>query len=266
MNYNNPVNKPRKTNRLAQIETRLQSLIEGSAARFFTRSTPEQNLAQRLANEVLRGLHQGADGILVAPNLYTLFVSPEHLDELQANPGLFDQLSQTLEEAAAQAGVSFSSPPVLRVYPETSLRGHEITIHSQDSLADLAQTSELSQDELLHGGEFPPNAFLIVDGVRTFPLRRSVINIGRRSDNHLVVDDARVSRVHAQLRAVRRRYLLFDLDSTGGTFLNGERIRQATLSPGDVITLAGVPMVYGQDPSSETQDIGFVPSGPEVFR
>ena len=270
MNYNNRVSKfsrptrPGGRNPLAQIETRLQSLIEGSAARFFGRGAPQEDLAARLASEVLRGLHRGPDGSLVAPNLYSLYVSPERMSELEANPGLFDQLSQALEEAAAQAGVTFSSPPVLRVYPEASLRGREITLHAQDSLAGLAQTSDLSQDELLHAGEFPPNAFLIVDGVRTYPLRRSVINIGRRSDNHLVVDDPRVSRVHAQLRAVRGHYLLFDLDSTGGTYLNGERISQAMLAPGDVIALAGVPMVYGQDPSSETQDLSFTTGGPDV--
>jgi len=255
----------RATNPLAKIENRLQSLIEGSAARFFKRGAPEEDLVQRLARAVQNGLHRSADGNLVAPNLYTLFVSPERMSEMEANPGLFDQLSQALEEAADQAGVAFSSPPVLRVHADPALQGGEITVHAQDSLAGLAQTSDLSQDELLHAGDFPSNAFLIVDGTHTYPLRRSVINIGRRSDNHLVVDDPRVSRVHAQLRAVRGRYLLFDLDSTGGTFLNGERIRQAMLSPGDVITLAGVPLVYGQDPGSETQDIGHMPSGPEAF-
>ena len=262
MNYNNRVNpsgkpsRPEGRNPLAQIETRLQSLIEGSAARFFGRGAPQEDLVQQLGRAMQSGLHRGADGNLAAPNLYTLFVSLERMDEMESNPGLFDQLSQALEEIAAQAGVTFSSPPVLRVHADPALQGRAVILHAQDSLAGLAQTSDLSQDEWLHAGEFPPNAFLIVDGVQTFPLRRSVINIGRRSDNHLVIDDARVSRVHAQLRAVRGRYLLFDLDSTGGTFLNGERIRQAMLSPGDVIVLAGVPLVYGQDPGSETQDIG----------
>jgi hypothetical protein len=261
--------KPSRSNSrnpLAKIEARLQNLIEGSAARLFGRGSPEEDLAQRLAREVQTGLHQEANGKLVAPNLYTLFVSPQRMALLEANPGLFDQLSQALEEAAAQAGVTFSSPPVLRVYVEASLNGSEVSIHSQNSLAGLAQTSDLSQDEWLQNGEFPPDAFLIVDGVQAFSLRRSVINIGRRSDNHLVVDDARISRVHAQLRAVRGRYLIFDLDSTGGTYVNGERVRQALLAPGDVITLAGVPLVYGQDPSSETQDIGRLSPGPEVIR
>jgi hypothetical protein len=41
--------------------------------------------------------------------------------------------------------------------------------------------------------------------------------------------------------------MIFDLQSSGGTYLNGEPITQAELNPGDVISLAGVPMVYGQD-------------------
>jgi pSer/pThr/pTyr-binding forkhead associated (FHA) protein len=85
-------------------------------------------------------------------------------------------------------------------------------------------------------------------------LNGGVVNIGRRPDNHLVIDDARISRLHAQLRLVRGRYMLFDLESTGGTFINGERIRQHTLRPGDVISLAGVPLVYGQDDDSAGSD------------
>jgi len=34
---------------------------------------------------------------------------------------------------------------------------------------------------------------LIVDGMQVFLIRQAVINIGRRADNHLVIDDARVS-------------------------------------------------------------------------
>ncbi|MGD8457618.1 MAG: FHA domain-containing protein, partial [Anaerolineales bacterium] len=76
-------------------------------------------------------------------------------------------------------------------------------------------------------------------------------------DNHLVIDDPRVSRTHGQLRAVKGRYMLFDLKSSGGTYVNGERINQVVLHPGDVISLAGVPIVYGQDAIrsiSETQE------------
>jgi pSer/pThr/pTyr-binding forkhead associated (FHA) protein len=66
-------------------------------------------------------------------------------------------------------------------------------------------------------------------------------------DNQLVIDDPRVSRSHAQLRAIKGRYILFDLNSTGGTFVNGQRTNQSILYPGDVISLSGVPLIFGQD-------------------
>jgi pSer/pThr/pTyr-binding forkhead associated (FHA) protein len=93
----------------------------------------------------------------------------------------------------------------------------------------------------------PENAFLIVEGVREFALLEAVINIGRRLDNHLVIEDPRVSRHHAQLRAINGRFVLFDLDSSGGSFVNGQRLSQGILYPGDVISLAGVTLIYGQD-------------------
>jgi hypothetical protein len=77
-----------------------------------------------------------------------------------------------------------------------------------------------------------------------------------------LIDDPRVSRVHAQIRAVRGRYVIFDLDSTGGTYVNGERIRQCPLTPGDVISLSSLPLVYGQEDDnnlSSTQDIPIDP-------
>jgi pSer/pThr/pTyr-binding forkhead associated (FHA) protein len=87
----------------------------------------------------------------------------------------------------------------------------------------------------------PEEAFLIIDGVKVFPLSESVVNIGRRLDNHLVIDDVRVSRCHAQLRAINSRYVIFDLNSSGGTFINGRKMTQAVLYPGDVITQKNPP-------------------------
>src|SRR5574341_959957 len=93
----------------------------------------------------------------------------------------------------------------------------------------------------------PENAYLIIDGVRIQPLKEAVVNIGRRLENQVVIDDPRISRQHAQLRAIRGHYVLFDLNSTGGTFVNGQRTTQTVLYPNDVISLAGLILVFGQD-------------------
>ena len=87
---------------------------------------------------------------------------------------------------------------------------------------------------------------MIIDGIRVIPLNQVIVNIGRRIENTLVVDDPRVSRTHAQLRAINGRYIIFDLNSTGGTLVNGKRVNQCVLYPGDVISLAGAELIYGQ--------------------
>jgi pSer/pThr/pTyr-binding forkhead associated (FHA) protein len=103
------------------------------------------------------------------------------------------------------------------------------------------ETSEQPEENI------PPYTFLIMEGVRAIPLDKVRITIGRSLDNLLVVDDPRVSRRHAEIRVIRGGFVLFDLKSSGGTYLNGRRIEQGILYPGDLISLAGVKFVFTQD-------------------
>ena len=111
---------------------------------------------------------------------------------------------------------------------------------ANDPETDLPETPEAAD-------AIPENAFLIIEGLRVHPLREPIVNIGRRLENHVVIDDPRISRQHAQLRALKGHFVLFDLNSTGGTFVNGQRANQTVLYPDDVISLAGVILVFGQD-------------------
>ncbi|NJN44668.1 MAG: FHA domain-containing protein [Anaerolineae bacterium] len=103
-------------------------------------------------------------------------------------------------------------------------------------------------------GELPANAFLIVNGSDVVQLTKPIITIGRMDDNDLTIDEVRISRYHAQLRAIKGQYFLVDLKSTGGTSVNGEKIHQVALYPGDVISLAGIPIIYGQSPVAQMQE------------
>jgi pSer/pThr/pTyr-binding forkhead associated (FHA) protein len=114
-----------------------------------------------------------------------------------------------------------------------------------DNRRDEHTSDEQEADEQ-PTSRIPEDAFIIVDGIKVIPLNQPLIRIGRRVENNLVLDDPRVSRSHAELRAINGRYVLFDLNSTGGTFVNGVRITQTVVYPGDVISLAGVNLVYGQ--------------------
>ena len=93
----------------------------------------------------------------------------------------------------------------------------------------------------------PENVFLILEGSKAVPLDQLVFSIGRSHDNTLVLDDPRISRHHAEIRVLRDHFVLFDLNSSGGTYVNGLRTGQGLLYPGDLISLAGVNLVFTQD-------------------
>ncbi len=86
----------------------------------------------------------------------------------------------------------------------------------------------------------------MVNGADLFPLNRPVISIGRRIDNALVINDPRVSRSHAEVRCFRGRFVVFDMGSSGGTYVNGKRIAHTIVYDGDIISLAGVQVVFRQ--------------------
>jgi hypothetical protein len=242
---------------LDRLEARLESLIEKRLTGLMPWGTP-RNLVHELAASMHAHLTISKDGQYYAPNSYTIQVNPERLPYWQADPELMNQMSRHLQEAANGEGIQFESKPMMHLAanPDLPLQGVQV-IASQNvgPLGDTAALVSQSPEPEKPADRIPANAFLIVNGVDTFPLRQLVVNIGRRLDNHLAIDDPRISRTHAQLRAIHGHYILFDLNSTGGTYVNGQRISHIDLIPGDVISLAGVPLIFGQDvPSPESGD------------
>lgn len=243
-------------NRLAQLEYLLQSLIEGSADRLF-RGEVQEDLAAKLMAAMEAGIQSQTEAGSLVPNLYFLRANPADASLLFENQSVLQELAAIIQQAGLQAGLNFPTAPVIKVTADPDLPPGRTEIEARLVPAEVGRTTTLVQEPSVQTdsqADIPLNAFLIVDGTKIVPLKYAVINIGRRVDNHLMIDDPRVSRIHAQLRAINNRYVIFDLDSTGGTFVNGDRINKIALQPGDVISLAGVPLVFGQDAPTSAGD------------
>ncbi len=234
---------------LAQVENQLQRLIEKGVARLF----PGGQFAARLTDSLLNAMHKhvSADenGNLAAPNEYAINLHPDRLREIGDKEKVSAGLALMLQEASEKTGIKLSGQPLVFLLGDAKIKNGEVSVLAQLRGASLASTTKIPviSPPLPHPEDEPQQAFLIVYSNEIFPLERAVTNIGRMPDNDLVFDDLRVSRKHAQLRKIRGQFVLFDLGSTQGTFVNGEAVNQRALSPGDIISLGGVSLMFGQD-------------------
>lgn len=251
--------------KLEKLEARIRELVEIRMVGILPGQKIEQTTIQQLAIAMQSNIVEKA-GMKTAPNIFTLIVHPNETARWQ-EVRLLDTLKETLLTVGREADLGFAAPPTLSVAADASLAPGEVRVVASHKVETLGPTNAIAQNPPTQTDEnkIPENAFLIIDGRKVFPLNGLVVNIGRRLENQLAIDDPRVSRTHAQLRAIKGRYVVFDLNSTGGTFVNGQRTSQSILYPGDVISLAGVSLVFGQDnppPRPDLKDTGPLSSEP----
>lgn len=234
---------------LDQLESKLQSLVENQLVDVLPGLKVEDRMISRLASALRQNIIQQKDESAIAPNVYTLIVGADS-SPVWREPGTLDALKNVIVKAGRDIGLKFASQPTITITMDESYAPGDVSVvasHKLEPVADTRGMPNPSGERTEAGENIPENAFLIIEGVKVHPLNESVVNIGRRLENNLVIDDPRVSRNHAQLRAIKGRFVLFDLNSTGGTFVNGQRTSQTVLYPGDVISLAGVALIFGQD-------------------
>jgi predicted component of type VI protein secretion system len=89
---------------------------------------------------------------------------------------------------------------------------------------------------------------------KIYPLEASEIIIGRDASNGVAINDSEVSRKHAKLSLHGSAYVVQDLGSTNGTFVNGQRITGSqVLNPGDTVSFGeNIVLVYeaAHDPNA----------------
>jgi pSer/pThr/pTyr-binding forkhead associated (FHA) protein len=93
---------------------------------------------------------------------------------------------------------------------------------------------------------------------KIFSLEQTEITIGREAGSGVYINDVEVSRRHARLASQFGDYHLEDLESTNGTFVNGQRITgQRILKPGDTVFL-------GENVSLAYEEVPFDPNATQV--
>ena len=87
---------------------------------------------------------------------------------------------------------------------------------------------------------------------RSYELKVDKTTVGRVSDNAFEIPEASVSSHHAEILLRGNDIVIRDLDSTNGTFINGEKITEAVLKPGQTLRFGTIDLRLdtGDGPSS----------------
>lgn len=229
---------------LRKLENRLENWVENSLARWWklVPTLTDVKVAARRALEHSASPNAGC---------YTVRAHPQAVSALLADhPTLAELISADLVNIARQHGLTLTAVPEVRVVADDTLPPHRVQVGVSET-SDLTSTQTLpaqpmaAAPALRHAYLMFPNP--PANGTASWRLQGALIHLGRRPDNDVPIDHPLVSRVHAQLRLRHGRYVLYDLNSRQGTWVNGQRVREWVLHPGDVIRLGAVDIIYGED-------------------
>jgi hypothetical protein len=232
------------------LERVLSAAIERGPLRLFRARVEPLHVVRALERLIERHRLVGPRGVVV-PHAFRVLLHPSDYERLiAAGTGLRDELAQQLGRHARRRGWRMLAPPVVELHPDERVPSGQVQV---DLLAPSV-TGEAESDPIEATAKLPvsPSPVSVVifqtpDGA-TVSHSKSVVTIGRSAENDVVVADPQVSRRHAELRAGPQGFELRDLDSTNGTWVNGRRVQQATIS-GRVAVSLGDAEVLIQAPS-----------------
>lgn len=144
-------------------------------------------------------------------------------------------------------GVSGPRQPGLPPASDTTL-----SLGALGSIDEAAETGISAADQAAIEALPPSSALLVVRrgpnaGAR-FLLDAPRTTAGRRPDSDIFLDDVTVSRKHAEFVRRESRFVVRDVGSLNGTYVQRDRIEEAVLRPGDEVQIGKYRMVFYPSP------------------
>jgi pSer/pThr/pTyr-binding forkhead associated (FHA) protein len=78
----------------------------------------------------------------------------------------------------------------------------------------------------------------------SFPLTKDTYTVGRHRNNDIVISDPKVSSFHARLDRAPEGFMVVDLKSRNGSYINGRRVETGPLRNGDEVRMGPARLVY----------------------
>lgn len=242
------------------LEGSLEKYIEGFFRDKFRGRVQPLEIAKKLARE-MRDRKRVSVNLVYAPNEYEVFLNPEDWTSISYLAGAMSgELEEYLRQKAEEKEFTLVAPPRVRFFQDTELKPGQIRVAGKfggpaEGVPGPAVDEENEESEFEDTLSYRPardtapvpvitQAVRFVLEIQEGPLAGRVLRLegypvilGRMESCDIVLPDASVSRRHARLETQKGNWVITDLNSSNGTFVNGVRIKSAALSPGDSLKL-----------------------------
>jgi pSer/pThr/pTyr-binding forkhead associated (FHA) protein len=233
-------------NQLDQIENRIKEIIEKSSD-LLPWTDHTAILVRHFCESLRQFLIENPDCLKHSPSYIRVYTSPDELKKWQLLLAWQKIMMDAFTETVVELDCKPDLLPELILTARNSLQNGQIIFNIEERSSSQEKTGvvnltkppavQIQQSNLVSG-------WILIDQDKAIPVDKPVINLGRKNANDIVISDLRVSRFHAQIRKTRDGYMVFDIGSSGGTFVNSERITSSLLKSGDVISLAGYALIF----------------------
>lgn len=251
----------------AALERFFERLFERPAARLFHARLQPIQLERRLEREMEGERRLSADRTYV-PNRYRVLLHPDDFTGFSSyRSSLEGDLQEALLARARKRGYTLLERPTIVLEPSQGVQVGDIVVQADVLDPELLRQIAASPKRAPDGGRpaqpwtASPSALPPVDQTAVYalpqpraprvslevrapgqaayrlPLGGGTLRIGRGNENDLVLPDDRVSRRHGRLASRQGMLIFTDLGSTNGSYVNGGRVSEIALGPGDVLQL-----------------------------
>jgi len=249
---------------LRALEQKIEALFEGVFGRAFRAHVQPVELARKLSKEMDDHKSVSVSRVYV-PNEYTVYLAPDDREQFEGyENSLLAELEEYLSEHAKRESYALLTPPRVKLETDVDLVVGEFGIatrmvqprHGHRAADEPDETSEPGatmvykappiEEEQAEPEPQAPSAEVAVlswNGQRLRIDKRSVV-LGRSREADIQIDDANVSRRHAELRQEGSAYWIVDLDSTNGLEVGGRRVKRAKLEPGSSFTVGSTEVTF----------------------
>lgn len=211
------------------LERRLERMVEGVFRRSRNSIRPIE-LGRRLIREMDDHRSVDVKGQRIVPNDFAVLLSADdHHGFADIEDALRTELVEACREYAREEGYHFMGPVAVELRVDNSLKPGRFGIASSIKQAEPGRR---------------PGTIVMPSGDR-IELSDDKNLIGRLADCAIQISDGNTSRHHAQIHRAGSGFIITDLGSTNGTYVNGVRLTaDHRLADGDIVTVGSVSLRF----------------------